>query len=84
MNEKRDKIELIKAISNDEIDPKTLTSQPLIVSNGKESFAGLMISVAAKKAGKENSVVYVGEAKITIETILDGIKEKRNLKAGTE
>ncbi len=78
MNTKKGKIELLKAVANGEIDIKNLTSMPVIVSNGKETFSGLMVSVAAKKSGNENPVIYVGEAKELIESCLANVKTKRN------
>lgn len=78
MNSKKDKIELLKAIAAGEIDPKQLSSEPVIVSNGKEAFAGLMFSVAYQKAGKQSPVVYVGEAKKQMEECLSNLKTKRN------
>lgn len=79
MNSKKDKIELLKAIKAGEIDPKQLSSEPVIIlSDGKEAFAGLMISVAHAKAGKKSQVVYVGEAKKLTEECLANIRNKRN------
>lgn len=78
MNDRSDKIELLKAIAAGEIDPKRLSSEPVIVSDGKEAFAGLMISVANHKAGKQSPVVNVGEAKKLMEECLVNIKNKRN------
>jgi hypothetical protein len=78
MNTRKDKIELLKAIQSGEIDPKQLSSEPVIVSDGKEAFAGLMVSVANHKAGKQSPVVYVGEAKILMEECLTNVKSKRN------
>lgn len=78
MNSKKDKIELLKAIQSGEIDPKQLSSESVIVSDGKEAFAGLMISVAHAKAGKDSPVVYVGEAKKLTEECLTNIQNKRN------
>jgi hypothetical protein len=37
MNTRKDKIELLKAIQSGEIDPKQLSSEPVIVSAGKQS-----------------------------------------------
>jgi len=79
MNSKTDKIELLKAIQSGEIDPKQLSSEPVIVSDGKETFAGLMISMAHHKAGNKSPVVYVGTAKILMEECLANIKAKREL-----
>lgn len=78
MNDRKDKVELLKAIASGEIDPKQLSSELVIVSDGKEAFAGLMISVANHKAGKQSPVVYVGPAKILMEECLANIKSKRN------
>ncbi|MFY9154107.1 MAG: hypothetical protein WAO52_18955 [Prolixibacteraceae bacterium] len=78
MNSKKDKIELLKAISTGEIDPNVLSSESVIVSDGKEAFAGLMISVANHKAGNKSPVIYIGEAKALIEECLVNISEKRN------
>ena len=78
MNHRSDKIELLKAIAAGEIDPKQLSSEPVIVSDGKEAFAGLMISVAHHKAGNTSPVIYVGEAKKQMEECLVNIKSKRN------
>lgn len=78
MNDRSDKIELLKAIASGEIDPKQLSSKPVIVSDGKEAFAGLMISVANRKAGNKSPVIYVGAAKQLMEECLANVKTKRN------
>jgi len=78
MNSKKDKIELLKAIASGELDPKQLRKEQIIVSDGKETFAGLMISVAHHKAGSISPVVYVGEAKTQMEECLANIKAIRN------
>lgn len=75
---RKDKIELLKAIAAGEIDPKLLSSEPVIVSDGKEAFAGLMVSVANHKAGKQSPVVYVGDAKTLMEECMVNVKTKRN------
>lgn len=80
MNNRNDKIELLKAIKAGEIDPQQLPSEPVIISDGKDAFTGLMISVANHKAGKQSPVVYVGEAKKLTEEFLVNIKSKRNEK----
>tara|TARA_R110002050_G_C8959767_1_gene514184 strand:+ start:1012 stop:1272 length:261 start_codon:yes stop_codon:yes gene_type:complete len=77
MNTKKDKIELLRAIAEGEIDPKTLSPESVIVSDGKTAFDGLMISVANKKAGKRNPVVYVGEARKSVLQIVENIKTGR-------
>lgn len=78
MNTKQDKIELLKAIAAGEIDPRTLSPESVIVSNGKEAYYGLMMTVARKKDDKKPQVIYVGEAKDLIETSIQSIKEKRD------
>lgn len=71
MNTKKDKIDLLKAIRSGEIRPDQLTSESIVISDGKETFTGLMISVANNKAGKQSPVIYVGEAKKLIEQTME-------------
>lgn len=78
MNTKKDKIELLKAIQSGEIRPDQLKSESVIISDGKEAFTGLMISVASHKAGKQSPVVYVGEAKKLIEQTFENLRAKRD------
>ncbi len=78
MNTKKDKIELLRDIAAGDIDPKTLSPESVIVSDGKTAFDGLMIAVANKKAGKKNPVVYVGEARKSVLQIIENIKAGRN------
>ena len=78
MNTRNDKIELIKAIANGEIEPENLSRESVLISDGKEVFTGLMISVNSKKAGKKDTVVYIGEAKKAVEEVTQNIIYKRN------
>jgi hypothetical protein len=61
MNTKQDKIELLKAIERGDIDPKTIPANPIVVSDAKEMFIGLM--VAAQEDEEPAPVVFVGPAK---------------------
>lgn len=78
MNTKKDKIELLKAIQSGEIKPDQLTSESVIISDGKETFTGLMIGVANHKAGKQSPVVYVGEAKKLIEQTMERLNANKS------
>ena len=77
MNSKNEKIDLLKAILSGEIKPEQITREPVIISDGKEAFTGLMIGVAHRKAEKQSPVIYVGEAKKLIEQTMEKLTAKR-------
>lgn len=61
-NEKKDKIELLKAIRAGQVKIEDLPEKPIIISKANEVFYGIMIMADQDETGK-NSVVFVGEAK---------------------
>ncbi len=62
-NEKKDKIELLKAIRAGNIKPEDLPKKPIIISKANEVFYGIMIMADMDEAEGKNSVVFVGDAK---------------------
>lgn len=77
MNTKKDKLELLKAIHSGEIQPDQIKRESVIISDGKETFTGLMIGVANHKAGKQSPVIYVGEAKKLIEQTMERLNTNK-------
>lgn len=77
MNTKKDKIKLLKAIQSGEIRPDQLKKESVIISDGKETFTGLMIGVTNHKAGKQSPVIYVGEAKKLIEQTMERLNTNK-------
>ncbi|MGD9929318.1 MAG: hypothetical protein AB7U05_04815 [Mangrovibacterium sp.] len=67
MNSKKDKIELLKAIRAGKIKPEDLPENPTIISNVNDVFYGMLISFSRYQRGKEDRVVYVGEAMQALE-----------------
>lgn len=78
MNTKKDKIELLKAIQSGEIRPEQITHESVIISDGNETFTGLMANVASKRDGKRPRILFVGEAQKAINQTTENLKAKRN------
>lgn len=67
---KADKIALLEAIESGEIKPYEITTETIVVSDGKEAFLGLMIASTSHNEGNESNVVFIGEAKEQLELIV--------------
>jgi hypothetical protein len=75
--DKKTKIYLLNAIRNGEVDPKELTKESIIISDANDCFAGLMVSVSQRKASKKSTVVFIGEAKLSMDKTLENIMKAR-------
>ncbi|WP_423128240.1 hypothetical protein [Gaoshiqia sp. Z1-71] len=76
MNTKRDKIELLKGISAGKIEPSEIPENPLICSQEKEMFIGLMID-GSQENEEDRHVVFVGPAKIALDKFMKEIDENQ-------
>jgi hypothetical protein len=72
---KADKIALLEAIKSGEIKPYEITTETIVVSDGKEAFLGLMIASTSQNEGNESNVVFIGEAKEQLEIIVGNNSE---------
>ncbi|MBW6535959.1 MAG: hypothetical protein K0B11_13210 [Mariniphaga sp.] len=68
-NEKKDKIELLKAIRAGNVKIEDLPEKPVIISKANEVFYGIMIMADVDEAGEKSSVVFVGEARHMLEKL---------------
>ena len=72
---KVEKIDLLKAIRNHEVDPKDLKPTTTVVSDGKDMFMGLMVQ-SSQVDNKPCDMVYIGQAKLELEKFMSNFKPK--------
>jgi len=78
MNTRKDKIALLKAIQNGEIDPKDLPSNPVICIRTEDLWVGLLIDSSHVEETGRGCVVFIGPAKRKWAAFLEELKARQD------
>jgi len=74
MNSKKDKIELLKAVRSGRIKPEDIPENPTIISKIQDVWVGIMIAVAQDEAGEKGNIVFIGEARRSLDESMQEIE----------
>lgn len=80
MNTRKDKIALLKAIQDGEIDPKDLTSNPVICNRAEDLWVGLMINSSRVDEMGRGCVVFIGLARRKWDAFLAELEARKGKK----
>lgn len=78
MNSKNDKLAFLKEIASGKIKPEDVPENPIIVSDKKEMFLGLMMKSSQVNEGDVCPIFFVGEAFLAYQEMVQRIRESRN------
>jgi hypothetical protein len=81
MNTRKDKIALLKAIQNGEIDPEDLPSNPVICNRADDLWVGLMINSCRVDEMGRGCVVFIGPARRKLAAFLAELEARHDKKA---
>jgi len=78
INTRKDKIALLKAIQNGEINPKDLPSNPIIYSRVEESWVALSIAASQWKEEGCCNVIFIGTAEREWTKFMEELKARKD------
>ncbi len=80
INTRKDKIALLKAIQDGEIDPKDIPANPVVCNRVEDLWVGLLINESEVDEMGRGCVVFIGPAKRTWDTFMAELEAEKDKK----